>query len=215
MKNIIRSVKTIPMDDLQVSFESGWAFQDKFITYDYGESYWQNYNNIEETETAKKLNEFRKNISVKYASTILDIGIGSGAYLKTINCKKYGYDVNPYAIEWLKENKMFHDPYSDDNSSIDGFCSWDVLEHIENPNILLSKLPLKSFLFVSLPVFPNLEMVHLSKHYKPNEHLQYFTTKGVINFLQLSGFDVVEIRSDESQIGRESVMTFVAQKKND
>jgi len=215
MENIIRSVPAIKMSDLRVNFDLGWAYQEKIEPYDYGKSYWQNYLNIEETETAFKLNEFRKTISTKYSNTILDIGIGSGAYLKTIKCKKFGYDVNPFAVEWLKENGMFYDPYIDDNSAIDGFCSWDVLEHIENPNILLDKLPKESFLFVSLPVFASLEMVHLSKHYKPNEHLQYFTTRGVINFLQLSGFKIHEIRSDESQIGRESVMTFVAQKTND
>ncbi len=212
-KNILRSVQTISMDDLEVNFDYGWAFQKDFNNYDYGENYWKNYINLEETETAKKLNDFRKAISTKYANRILDVGIGSGAYLKTLSCDKYGYDVNPYANAWLKEQKIWHDPYKENNANINGFCFWDVLEHIENPNILLDRINLGTHIFVSLPVFSNLEMIHLSKHYKPNEHLQYFTTRGVINFLNLSGFFVKEIRSDESKIGRENVMTFVAQKR--
>lgn len=212
MKNIIRSVQTIRMDDLEVNFDYGWAYQRVYESYSYGESYWQNYINIEETDTARKLNAFRHDISTAHAKNILDIGIGSGAYLKTLNGKKYGYDVNTFAIKWLKEENMWHDPYEQDNSHIDGFCFWDVLEHMENPNIILSKIPKHAYIFVSLPVFSNLEMLQLSKHYKPNEHLQYFTTRGVINFLNLSKFVVEEIRSDESKIGRESVMTFVAKK---
>jgi hypothetical protein len=212
--NIIRSVPTIKFGDLRVNFDYGWAYQEKFERYDYGDSYWKNYLNIEETETAQLLNGFRKDISTKYATTILDVGIGSGAYLKTLTGKKYGFDVNPFAIEWLKENNIFHDPYNDDNSSIDGFCSWDVIEHIPNPNEFLAVLPTKAFIFISLPVFANLERIQFSKHYKPNEHLQYFTTPGLIKFMEMSGFTVLELSNEESKIGRENVITIVAQKND-
>ncbi len=215
MENILRTVPTIKLNDLQVSLDFGWAFQEHVQEYNYGESYWQNYINIEDTPTANLLNEFRSNIAEKYADSILDMGIGSGAFLKALKSNKYGYDVNPYAIEWLKEQKIYHDPYNSENEEINGFCCWDVIEHMQNPSEFLAIIPPKAHLFISLPVFTDLEMVHLSKHYKPNEHLFYFTTKGMIKFLEISGFTIKELRSDETQIGREKIMTFVSQKNHD
>ena len=211
--NLLRSVPTIKMDDLRVSLEMGWAFQSSYTEYNYGENYWQNYINMESSETCALLNKFRGDLATNYADSLLDIGIGSGAFLKSLNCQKSGYDVNPYGQKWLKDNYLWHNPYEECNSKFNGFCFWDVLEHIENPSDTLKLLPKNSYIFVSLPTFPNLERIHLSKHYKPNEHLHYFTTAGFIKFMSLSGFSVVEIRSDETKIGRDSITTFVARKE--
>jgi hypothetical protein len=212
VKNLLRNVPTIKMNDLQVNFDYGWAFQGEVTPYEYSDVYWQNYIQMENTETCKLLNNFRKSLVESYATNVLDIGIGSGAFLKSLSIPKKGYDVNPHAEKWLKEQEIWHNPYEDSNASVDGFCFWDVLEHIENPSIILNNLPNKSFVFISLPIFNDLEKIHLSKHYKPNEHLQYFSTSGLMRFLGLHGFRTLEIRSDESQIGRENIITFVAQK---
>lgn len=211
--NLLRSVPTIKMNDLRVSIEMGWAFQGHFTEYQYGENYWQNYINMESSETCQLLNQFRSELATNYSNSILDIGIGSGAFLKSLNCEKAGYDVNPYGQKWLKENSLWHNPYEENNKKFNGFCFWDVLEHIENPSVLLNLLPKNSYIFVSLPTFASIEKIHLSKHYKPDEHLQYFTTSGFIKFMSLSGFSVVEIRCDETKIGRESITTFVARKE--
>lgn len=215
VKNLLRNVPTIKMNDLQVNFNYGWAFQGEIKPYEYSDVYWQNYIQMENTETCNLLNKFRTSLVESYASSVLDIGIGSGAFLKTLNISsKKGYDVNPHAEKWLKKQDMWHNPYEDSNENLNGFCFWDVLEHIENPSIILSKLPSKCFVFISLPIFNDLEKIHLSKHYKPNEHLQYFSTNGLMKFLGLHGYNTLEIRSDESQIGRENITTFVAQKQS-
>lgn len=211
--NLLRSVPTIKMNDLRVSIEMGWAFQANFNQYQYGENYWQNYINMESSETCGLLNKFRTQLATNYATSILDIGIGSGAFLKALDCKKAGYDVNPFGQKWLKDNNLWHNPYEKNNSEFNGFCFWDVLEHIENPSETLRLLPNDSYIFVSLPIFQSIEKIHLSKHYKPDEHLQYFTTAGFIKFMCLSGYSVVEIRSDETQIGRDNILTFVARKE--
>lgn len=215
VKNLLRNVPTIKMNDLQVNFNYGWAFQGEIKPYEYSDVYWQNYIQMENSETCNLLNKFRTSLVESYTSSVLDIGIGSGAFLKTLSISsKKGYDVNPHAEKWLKEQDMWHNPYEDSNENLNGFCFWDVLEHIENPSIILSNLPSKCFVFVSLPIFNDLEKVHLSKHYKPNEHLQYFSTSGLMKFLGLHGYQTLEIRSDESQIGRENITTFVAQKQS-
>lgn len=211
--NLLRSVPTIKMNDLRVSIDMGWAFQTDFKEYQYGENYWQNYINMESSTTSNLLNNFRTKLTLNYAHSILDIGIGSGAFLKALDSPKAGYDVNPYGEKWLKDNSLWHNPYEESNSKFDGFCFWDVLEHIENPSETLRLIPMHGYIFVSLPIFTDIEKIHLSKHYKPDEHLQYFTTAGFIKFMSLSGFSVLEIRSDETQIGRDNIITFVARKE--
>jgi hypothetical protein len=210
--NILKEASTIKVGDLMVSLEDGWAYQDDYVSFPYEKDYWDRYNGLENTVVADNLNNFRRNLSMNYADSIIDIGIGSGAYLKSLSCKKFGYDVNEYAKSWLQEQGIWHDPYIQDNSHINGFCFWDVLEHMECPGKILSLLPAKSHIFVSMPIFNEIEKVHLSKHYRKNEHLCYFSTKGFVKFLNLSGFIIKEISSEESKIGRENILTFVAQK---
>lgn len=210
--NILRNYPSIKMADLEVNLDFGWAYQKDYVPYIYDLDYWENYCKLEDTPIAKELNKFRTSLATSYSDVILDIGIGNGAFLKNLNCIKYGHDVNPYAEKWLKEKNMWHNPLTEDNKKINGFCFWDVLEHYENPCDILAKIPKNAFVFISMPIFTEITKVHLSKHYKPNEHLQYFTTQGMIKFLDLCDIQVKEIRSDESVIGRENILSFVGKK---
>ena len=50
------------------------------------------------------------------------------------------------------------------------FTFWDVLEHVENPESYFGWMRDGAVVFVSLPVFDDLNQVRASKHYRPNEH---------------------------------------------
>jgi len=209
--NPLKSHPSIKMDDLSVNLNKGWAYQALPGYIEYDKEYWEKYIVYETNDICKKLNDFRCSITEKYCTNVLDVGIGSGIFLKNLNINKKGFDVNKHAVEWLKDNNLYHNPYEEEND-FDGFCFWDVLEHFENPNDILCKIPKNSYVITSLPIFNDITKVHLSKHYRPNEHLCYFTSDGLINFFSELLFDCVEIRSDEIKIGRQDVLAFVFKK---
>lgn len=211
-KNIVKSFPSVKMGDLNVNLELGWAYQSDPENINYNKEYFENYINYENSKISKKLNNFRCEITKNYSTNVLDIGIGSGSFLNQLNIKKAGYDINPYGIEWLKNNNLFYDPYSVDEIEFDCITFWDVIEHILEPFNIFKRIKKGAFLITSIPIFDKIEKVHLSKHYKPNEHLYYFTTNGFIFMMGKYGFDLCEIRSDETRVGRECILTFVFQK---
>lgn len=209
--NPLTSHPSIKMDDLSVNLNKGWAYQTLANCIEYDKEYWEKYIKYENIPICKPLNYFRSDLATKYCNNIIDIGIGSGAFLKSLNIEKKGFDVNKHAIEWLQDNNLYHNPYEEENN-FDGFCFWDVLEHFENPNDILCKVPKNSYVITSLPIFDDITRIHLSKHYRPNEHLCYFTINGIINFFDELKFECIEIRSDEIKIGRQDIMAFVFRK---
>lgn len=213
VSNIIKSTSSVPMMDLRLNFQQGWAYQIHPNPIQYDKNYFEKYVSYETNSIGSKLNEFRCNLVEKYVESVLDVGIGSGFFLKKVKVKKLGYDINPYGVDWLKENNIFFNPYENNCDHIEGFSFWDVLEHLENPNELLNKVKPHSYVFLSIPIFDNLEKIHLSRHWRPDEHLYYFTMNGLLNFMNLSGFDCLELRPDESLLGRENIFSFVFQKR--
>lgn len=197
------------MGDLNVNLQHGWAFQPNPVSIDYSKDYFEKYIKYENSKIGKDLNNFRCEIAQKYASSILDIGIGSGTFLKQLTVDKAGFDINPFGVEWLKNNNLFYNPYLNSELPFGCLTFWDVIEHIAEPYELFKRIKKGTYLITSIPIFDSIEKVHLSKHYKPNEHLYYFTTKGFVTMMGKYEFDLYEIRSDETRIGRDNILTFV------
>ncbi len=197
-------------DDLNYCYEHGLMYQrDMSKTVDYDEAYFDNYINREDSEIAKKLNLVRTKLSEKYCKCIVDVGVGSGEFIKKSKIKVFGYDINPIGVEWLKERGLFVNIYESVPSDVQGFTLWDTLEHIPNPQEFFKCVRPGDFLFISLPIFDEIEKVRQSKHYKINEHLYYYTSSGLIGFLKDSGFDFIESNEDEITAGREGIGSFV------
>ena len=168
----------------------------------YDEAYWQKYLVMENTEIGKTLNNARVELVQAYKmDEILDIGIGSGAFVKALDYA-YGFDINPCAIAWLKEAGKYKDPYP-----LDSMSFWDSLEHIHNPSYLLSYI--KKYAFISCPVYEDKEHILRSKHFRPDEHCWYWTKKGLERFMSNFGFSLLEYNLMETEIGREDIGTFV------
>ena len=169
----------------------------------YNESYFEAYNAIKETPIGLALNKARIDLVNKYTNgSVLDIGIGNGAFVED-RINVYGYDINPFAVTWLIERNKYRHPFR----GADALTFWDSLEHIHNPTLMLQGA--KEFVFVSCPIYDDVEHVLRSKHFKPDEHCWYWTIKGLTTFMRIFGFEVQEINWMETEIGRESIATFV------
>lgn len=168
----------------------------------YDEDYWNKYLLMENTEIGVKLNNARIDLVNKYIfKELLDIGIGSGAFIKQIK-NGYGFDINPHAVKWLKEEKRYLDP-----RPIDAITFWDSLEHIHNPSILLKYA--NKYVFISTPIYVDEYHIYKSKHFRPDEHCWYFTKDGLKNFMSNFEFACIEYSTIETELGREDIGSFV------
>ena len=201
---------------LKIYPDKGYAFEDGEPMV-YADSYFDRYSRMAETPIGKALNNFRSSLVSKYCDSIIDIGIGDGAFLKKFPGRGLGYDVCEKAENWLKSQNRWADPY-ESFPDVEAISFWDSLEHIKDPTLILDKIPHDAFVFFSLPIFSDITKITESKHYRPwgegggTEHYHYFNKEGFVEFLKLSGFEIIEILDEEMKIGREDILTFVAKK---
>lgn len=176
--------------------------------------YWDEYAELEQTDVGFRINEARAKLVKQFcAGTILDFGIGCGAFMRYHgNCM--GFDIDPKSIEWLKTTALWLDPYSANGAmdSIEGVTFWDSLEHVEEPATILSQIK-RQIVFVSMPIYAGLDDILQSKHFKRNEHFHYFTELGFIQFMAAHDFHVMAKNHMEEQCGRESIGTFVLRRR--
>jgi len=194
--------------DLNICYGNGMAYQaDMNQSISYDNDYFEHYVILEDSEISKKINSARTNLTEKYVKCLIDIGIGSGEFIKKSKCKTYGYDINLKGINWLKEKGKFVDIYNKElPEDIQGWTFWDCLEHIPEHSNIFNILKKGQYLFLSLPYFDNLDKIRDSKHYKPNEHYYYFTQDGLINYMKDCGFDLLEYNFDETKSGRSNII---------
>lgn len=140
-------------------------------------------------------------------ASVLDYGAGSGDFMRAAASWGYavnGFDVIPEMAERLRADGL----YADAAGAFDAVTLWDVLEHIADPGAVLATLRPGAMLFVSIPVFADLATVRQSKHYRPGEHLYYWTADGFVAWMDLHGFTLLEQSEHETAAGRESIGAF-------
>ena len=168
--------------------------------------YWAEYRELDKTPLGRVLTMVR--IAMVYAFAdetkdwpVVDVGIGGGAFVdKCGDC--YGTDIGKEALAWLEEHELLWD-----GESVPVMTFWDSLEHIENPGPLLAKAT--KLVYVSTPIYRDQAHARASKHYKPNEHLWYFTDHGLHMFMREYGFKCVEQNEIETDAGREGIGSYV------
>jgi hypothetical protein len=197
-------------DDLMLCPAHGVAYQkDRKHIVNYDEHYYDKCLAYEGKPIADKINAGRIAIVAKHygMGPLLDTGIGSGEFIKR-RPNTYGRDVNPVAVEWLMRNDLWaHDP-----QTFHAFTFWDVLEHIETPEAVLQWVQPGAYLFTCIPVFEDLGQIRKSRHYRPGEHLYYFTDRGFVSWMALHDFDLLERDCFETKAGRESIATYAFQR---
>lgn len=171
----------------------------------YEHDYWEKYLGYDDTPLGEALTAARKElVDFYYRGSVVDIGIGGGKFVLSMGAKGFGYDVNKDAINWLMAFDRFCDPYSGPVSCI---TCWDSLEHIQNPENLINQVT--DWVFVSLPIFENPNTITKSKHYRPGEHIWYWSDFGLINWFKTLGFELIEKNNMETDLGREAISTYV------
>jgi len=204
-----RFIAALPAEadgDLMLCRQHGIAYQrDRSHIVAYDEDYYNKCLSYEDQEIARKINTGRINLVADWFGTgkVVDIGIGSGEFMK-LRPNTYGYDINPVAIEWLKRNDLWAQRLNE----FGAHTYWDVIEHLSDPERYLQHVPLHGFVFASMPLFQDLDSIRKSKHYRPGEHLYYWTVDGFADWMTLHGFMMLDRQTFEIVAGRDSIYSF-------
>jgi len=178
----------------------------------YDQDYFDSFDRSAQTELGRALMQARFNfVERHYRGTLIDVGIGSGAFVELRNQRgrsTYGYDVNPAGLAWLEQRMLLVDPHL---VSFDAVTLWDVLEHIPDFQSLLANV--REWVFLSLPIFRDAEHALRSKHFKPEEHYWFFSRDGLVFAMDLCGFALVSENTMETDLGREDIGTFAFRRK--
>lgn len=97
----------------------------------------------------------------------------------------------------------FTSPYT---RPVKAITCWDAIEHVPDPVTLINNV--EEWFFASIPVFQNGESVTSSKHYRPGEHIWYWTHAGFVNFMYQCGFRMMECNTKETDLGREDIFSY-------
>jgi len=173
---------------------------------EYGQNYWQEYIDRAASPMGVKLTEIRTELVAKYlpsSAFLLDVGIGCGQFVEA-RPNTFGTDLNPRAVAWLQERAIFVPDLHGWNKSM---TFWDSLEHI--PRASDAFVRASEFAFLTMPIYRDRDHVLRSKHFKPGEHLWYWTRAGLIRWARGLGYECLEVNDLESRAGREDIETFV------
>ncbi len=192
--------------ELTCNLRRGRAWQtDLDVTTMYGVEYFNKCASNDASSIADALNVCRSSLVQRHYGDglLVDVGIGSGEFIRH-RPNTLGTDINPVALKWLADNEKL----ADDAATYQAFSFWDVIEHMPDPAIALSRIPIGGFAFFSIPVFDDLTRIRESKHYRPGEHLHYWTRSGFIAWLLHHGFYLLETNNGETIAGRDSIESF-------
>lgn len=169
----------------------------------YDAEYFARYQQQADTSIGRALTQARVDLVARhYAGPVLDVGIGCGQFVDA-RPDTTGFDVNPAGVEWLKDRDVFADPYA---ARVPVLTFWDSLEHIMDPAAAVAQAT--DWVFVSLPIFDGAEHVLTSKHFRKDEHIFYWSDRGIRRWFAAQGFECVEHNQAETDIGREGIGSY-------
>ncbi|MFU5501148.1 methyltransferase domain-containing protein [Pseudomonas aeruginosa] len=187
-------------DCLLWSEELGMGFHPR-PPMDYSGPYFEKYQVLDATPMGAALTAARVDMVQRhFDGEVLDVGIGGGRFV--IESGGKGFDVNEEAVQWLKSRNAYADPYK----GVAAITCWDSLEHVPDPETLVRSVG--EWVFVSMPVYKDQADCLKSKHFKPGEHLHYWSVRGLIGWFAKMNFGCVEINERESGLGREGITSF-------
>ena len=169
-----------------------------------------------------KINLAKKVLNIDKKDVIIDIGCGSGNLLIELSksCSgAYGADLNQKAIDFIKLRankekikniylkKVSGPKLPFKNSSFDKVIAMELIEHLENPNLIIKEciriLKPGGLLFITTPNYrsfwPILETIsdlfNLTPKMKGEQHISKFNKKTLINCLMKNNLHPVKTGS--------------------
>lgn len=136
--------------------------------------------------TAEKICKIRWEwVSEVKPRTVLDYGSGVGWFRahRPPGTEVFTFDVGPFPQTGIPL-KLF-----------DVVCFWDTLEHIPDFSKIEPILALTSWVALTLPIVDG--PLSASKHFKPGEHLHYFTEDTLSALFRKYGFRLMKKGSPE------------------
>lgn len=152
------------------------------------------------SKTAEEISHLRWHFLVahiKPLDKVLDYGSGVGWFRawRPPGVTVWSYDLGLYPQTGI------------DIVSYDVTCFWDVLEHIRDFKELEAILALSKNVACTVPIIPE-EGLAEWKHFKPGEHLHYFTKDSLLALFDKYDFSLV-VDIDVECPPRTDVMTFL------
>lgn len=178
----------------------------------YDAAYFERYQAQSDTEMGRALTKARVDLVDRHYDSsyeLLDVGIGSGAFVNLCSTG-YGFDVNPWALDWLYKNGIFGDLYAEKWECL---TFWDSLEHIERPDLAVAQAT--AYVFVSIPTFMGAEHCMMSKHFRKDEHIWYWTADGFAEWMAKQGFEELERNVMETELGRQGITSYAFKRVRD
>lgn len=174
---------------------------------DYSGPYFAKYQALDATPMGQALTAARvAMVRRHHQGEVVDIGIGGGRFVLEANAR--GFDVNGEAKSWLVKHDRWQDPYTAHAAAL---TFWDSLEHIPDPEQIVASA--EQWVFVSMPIYQDSRHCLKSKHFKPGEHLWFFTDWGFIGWMDRQGFDMIERNDIESTLGREEILSYAFRRR--
>ncbi len=123
-------------------------------------------------------------------SIVLDYGSGCGMFglFKPDRVRYDSYDIGHIGDAKYPQTGTRHDWYTI-------VCFWDVLEHVDwesDPDDdILAVMQRTDFVAATLPIHPDGRSSEGCKHWKPDDHLTYFTEESFIAFMKEQQFELM------------------------
>jgi SAM-dependent methyltransferase len=158
---------------------------DLTVTISYDGTYARQYDHRPVREMSEVRWRFiQSHLALPTKSKVLDIGYGNGAFLK--RAREAGMEI--YGIDVHTEDFGIPTTNFDTNVHFDLICFFDSLEHFTNfdPIFRLSA----EAAIISIPNRPDtlLESPRSWRHFKPGEHLHYFSDNSLDRIMRRWGF---------------------------
>ncbi|PLY08704.1 MAG: hypothetical protein C0626_12715 [Arcobacter sp.] len=149
-----------------------------------------------------------------HINKILEFGCGNGIslqLLKKINPKLnlLGIDLTPASVESCKEKGIpckladINDFALDNNLSYDAVVSFEVIEHLVNPEFVLNSintiLKKDGFVYMSMPNYHSYDFLEIGEGYRnlfAPGHLNYFNPDSIKLLLKRCGFEDIQVFCD-------------------
>ena len=128
---------------------------------------------------------------------ILDYGCGSGSFVKSARASgfiAYGYDVNRFTDD-------LRPPFA---YAPDIITAWDSFEHLtdKEQKQFFKLARCSKAIILSFPDFstPNETEVLSWRHYRPKEHLHYYTLESITRRFAMEGFKLYSFSHNEDSV---------------